>query len=127
MDHAIVAVEDKRFWTDPGVDIRGIARAFISDVTGGATQGASTIAEQFVKNALAEQDNRTILEKLREAALAFQLTHQWKQAEDPHRVPELDLLRQRRLRRRVGGARVLRQGARLRPANARQRAARRVR
>ena len=33
-------------------------------------QGASTIAEQFVKNALAEQDNRTIFEKLREAALA---------------------------------------------------------
>ena len=49
---AVVAVEDKRFWTDPGVDIRGIARAFVADVTGGATQGASTIAQQFVKNAL---------------------------------------------------------------------------
>ena len=78
MKDAIVAVEDKRFWTDPGVDIRGIcARASSSDVTGGRDQGASTIAQQFVKNALAEQDNRTIFEKLREAALAFQLTHQW--------------------------------------------------
>ncbi len=48
-------VEDKRFWTDPGVDIRGLARAFVADITGGATQGASTIAEQFVKNALAER------------------------------------------------------------------------
>ncbi len=48
-----------------------------ADVTGGATQGASTIAQQFVKNALAEQNNRTILEKLREAALAFHLTHRW--------------------------------------------------
>ena len=40
-------------------------------------QGASTIAEQFVKNALAEQGNRTIVEKLREAAMAYHLTHEW--------------------------------------------------
>src|SRR5579862_3104686 len=46
MVHAIVAVEDKRFWSAPGIDLRGIARAFVSDVSGGATQGASTIAEQ---------------------------------------------------------------------------------
>ena len=77
MVHAIVAVEDKRFWTDPGIDLRGIARAFVSDITGGPHQGASTIAEQFVKNVLAEQSNRTIFEKLREAALAFQLVHRW--------------------------------------------------
>ncbi|MDQ6836312.1 MAG: transglycosylase domain-containing protein, partial [Actinomycetota bacterium] len=74
---AIVSTEDKRFWTDPGIDLRGIGRALVADVTGGATQGASTIAQQFVKNALAEQNNRTILEKLREAALAFHLTHRW--------------------------------------------------
>ncbi len=77
MRDAIISVEDKRFWHDPGVDIRGIGRALVADVTGGATQGASTIAQQFVKNALAEEDNRTILEKLREAALAFHLTHEW--------------------------------------------------
>jgi penicillin-binding protein 1A len=77
MRDAIISVEDKRFWTDPGVDIRGIGRALVADVTGSATQGASTIAQQFVKNALAEEDNRTILEKLREAALAFHLTHEW--------------------------------------------------
>ena len=77
MKDAIVSVEDKRFWTDPGVDIRGIARAFLADVTGGARQGASTIAQQFVKNALSEQNNRTILEKLREAALAYHLTREW--------------------------------------------------
>ncbi|HUE26173.1 MAG TPA: biosynthetic peptidoglycan transglycosylase, partial [Solirubrobacteraceae bacterium] len=78
MINAIISVEDRRFWTDPGVDIRGIARAFISDVTGGATQGASTITEQFVKNALQEQGNRTVFEKLREAALAYHLTRKWK-------------------------------------------------
>ncbi|MBV9423237.1 MAG: transglycosylase domain-containing protein, partial [Solirubrobacterales bacterium] len=77
MRDGIVAVEDKRFWTDPGVDIRGIARAFIADVTGGSRQGASTISQQFVKNALSEQSNRTIFEKLREAALAYHLTRKW--------------------------------------------------
>jgi len=77
MRRAIVSVEDRRFWTDPGVDLRGIARAVIADVSGGSTQGASTIAEQFVKNALSEQDNRTIFEKLREAALAYHLTRRW--------------------------------------------------
>ena len=80
MVHAIVSVEDKRFWTDPGVDIRGIARAFVADLTGGATQGASTITEQFVKNALGQEGNRTILEKLREAALAYHLTRRWKKS-----------------------------------------------
>ncbi|HEY6526224.1 MAG TPA: transglycosylase domain-containing protein, partial [Solirubrobacteraceae bacterium] len=75
---AVVSVEDKRFWTDPGVDIKGIARAFMADVTGGAREGASTIAQQFVKNALAAEDNRTVFEKLREAALAYHLTREWK-------------------------------------------------
>ncbi len=78
MRRAVVAVEDKRFWSDPGVDLRGIVRAVMSDVTGGSRQGASTIAEQFVKNALAEQNDRTVLEKLREATLAFHLAHRWK-------------------------------------------------
>ncbi|HEY3944067.1 MAG TPA: transglycosylase domain-containing protein [Solirubrobacteraceae bacterium] len=77
MRKAMVSIEDRRFWQDPGFDIKGILRAAWNDLTGGSRQGASTIAEQFVKNALAEQNNRTILEKLREAALAFQLTRRW--------------------------------------------------
>src|SRR5581483_848022 len=78
MKDAIVAIEDRRFWTNSGVDIRGIGRAFFSDVTGGGPrQGASTIAQQFVKNALAQQNNRTVFEKLREAALAYHLTRKW--------------------------------------------------
>src|SRR5207253_6309312 len=40
-------------------------------------QGASTITEQFVKNALEAQSNRTVFEKLREAALAYHLEHRW--------------------------------------------------
>ena len=43
---AVVSVEDKRFWNNPGVDIRGIARAFVADITGGSRQGASTIAQR---------------------------------------------------------------------------------
>jgi len=77
MVHAIVAVEDKRFWTDPGVDLRGLVRAAVADLTGSSLQGGSTIAEQFVKNVQEAENNRTILEKLREAGLAFQLVHRW--------------------------------------------------
>ena len=43
----------------------------------GATQGGSTITQQFVKNALRAQDSRTMFEKLREAALAYQLERNW--------------------------------------------------
>jgi penicillin-binding protein 1A len=75
---AVVAIEDKRFYTESGVDPRGIVRAALEDVLHGhSVQGGSTIAEQFVKNALEAQSQRTVFEKLREAALAFQLTHKW--------------------------------------------------
>src|SRR5579875_3209530 len=77
MRMAIVSVEDKNFWTDPGIDLRSTIRALVADATGHATEGASTIAQQFIKNALAEEDNRTVFEKLREASLAFHLTHEW--------------------------------------------------
>jgi penicillin-binding protein 1A len=76
--NAVISIEDKRFWTNSGVDLRGIARAFVDDVEHkGAAQGASTIEEQFIKNALQAQSHRTIFEKLREAALAYQLSHKW--------------------------------------------------
>ncbi len=75
---AVIAIEDKRFMTNEGIDLRSIARAAVADVLhGGAVQGASTIEQQFVKNALGEQSHRTVLEKLREAALAFWLAHHW--------------------------------------------------
>ncbi len=75
---AVISIEDKRFRTNSGVDIRGIARAFVQDIVHkGAIQGASTIEQQFIKNALQAQSHRTIFEKLREAALAYQLSHKW--------------------------------------------------
>ena len=75
---AVISIEDKRFETNSGIDIRGIARAFIADLRHkGNVQGASTIEQQFIKNALQAQSHRTIFEKLREAALAYQLSHKW--------------------------------------------------
>jgi penicillin-binding protein 1A len=75
---AVISIEDKRFATNSGIDIRGIARAFVDDIIHkGAVQGASTIEQQFIKNALQAQSHRTIFEKLREAALAYQLSHKW--------------------------------------------------
>jgi penicillin-binding protein 1A len=75
---AVISIEDKRFRTNSGVDIRGIARAFAQDIMHkGTVQGASTIEQQFIKNALQAQSHRTIFEKLREAALAYQLSHKW--------------------------------------------------
>jgi penicillin-binding protein 1A len=76
--YAVIAVEDQRFYQNSGVDIRGIARAFVQDVVQGRqAQGGSTIAQQFVKNALQAQSKRTVFEKLREAAMAYHLTRKW--------------------------------------------------
>jgi penicillin-binding protein 1A len=78
MKQAIIAIEDRRFYTNAGVDIRGIGRALWQDVRAQeAVQGGSTITMQFVKNALAAQDERTLFNKLREAALAYQITRKW--------------------------------------------------
>ena len=107
MKQAIVAVEDKRFYEHRGVDFRGIGRAILADVTHkGVVEGGSTITQQFVKNTYLH-DQRSIGRKLREATLAWQLEQQLDEGPDPHRLPEHDLLRQRRLRRPAGGRDVL--------------------
>jgi penicillin-binding protein 1A len=76
--NAVIAIEDRRFYEHQGVDLRGMTRAFLADITSGSpSQGASTITQQFVKNALVAQNDRTVFEKLREAALAYHLEHRW--------------------------------------------------
>ena len=73
MRHAIVAIEDRRFWEHDGVDLRGIGRALIADIRHKAVvEGGSTITQQFVKNAL-DRDQKTIARKVREAAYAWEL------------------------------------------------------
>ncbi|MEA2298919.1 MAG: penicillin-binding protein [Solirubrobacteraceae bacterium] len=78
MKRAIISVEDRRFYSNSGIDLKGIARALVADVfKQRAAQGASTITQQFVKNALRAQNRRTVFEKAREAALAYHLTRKW--------------------------------------------------
>ncbi|TMC67282.1 MAG: penicillin-binding protein, partial [Chloroflexi bacterium] len=73
MKHAIVDIEDRRFYEHRGVDLHGILRAAWADVSHKSTvQGGSTITQQFVKNSLTNSD-RSIARKLKEAALAWQL------------------------------------------------------
>ncbi len=76
--NAVIAIEDRRFYEHEGVDYKGIARALVQDVMRrSAVQGGSTITQQFVKNALAAQADRSVFQKLREAALAYHLERQW--------------------------------------------------
>ena len=76
--NAVIAVEDRRFYTHKGVDYTGIARALVQDVLQRrAAQGGSTITQQFVKNALDAQADRSVFQKLRESALAYHLERQW--------------------------------------------------
>jgi penicillin-binding protein 1A len=76
--NAVMAIEDQRFYEHEGVDYRGIARALWQDLLRqSAAQGGSTITQQFVKNALSAQGNRSVFQKLREAALSYHLERKW--------------------------------------------------
>ncbi len=77
MKQAIVAVEDRRFYEHNGVDLHGILRAAWADLRNqSVVEGGSTITQQYVKNAYSRNE-QTIARKVREAALAWQLTQRW--------------------------------------------------
>ena len=67
-----LAIEDRRFYTHWGVDPRSIARAVWSNVTGGRTQGGSTITQQLAKFTFLTPE-RSLGRKAREALIAFWL------------------------------------------------------
>ncbi len=76
--NAVISIEDRRFYEHEGVDYQGIGRALFQDLRQQrAAQGGSTITQQFVKNALTAQGNRSVFQKLREAALAYHLERKW--------------------------------------------------
>lgn len=78
---AVVATEDKDFFTHHGIDPWGISRAVYQDIRNqSASQGGSTITQQYVKNAFTGAD-RTIVRKLREATLAVKLEREWTKEE----------------------------------------------
>jgi membrane peptidoglycan carboxypeptidase len=71
-----LAAEDRGFYSEPGVSIRGTVRAALTDVTGGDTQGGSGITQQYVKNAYL--NNATSLtRKLKELMIAVKLTRDY--------------------------------------------------
>ncbi|HLF94073.1 MAG TPA: transglycosylase domain-containing protein, partial [Planctomycetota bacterium] len=72
---ATLAIEDKSFWTNPGVDVLGIARAAFADLTDQDTGqgGASTITQQLVKQRIIGSEY-SLQRKIREAVLAIQVT-----------------------------------------------------
>lgn len=69
---AVLAAEDRSFYEHGGISPLGIARAAWNNVTGGSTQGGSTITQQYAKNAFLTQD-RSWSRKINEARLAFKL------------------------------------------------------
>ncbi|MET9606691.1 transglycosylase domain-containing protein [Streptomyces sp. NPDC006512] len=72
---AVLAAENSSFYSDPGVSPSGVMRAVGAAVTGGETQGGSTITQQYVKNAYLSQD-RTLSRKFTELLLAVKLDNQ---------------------------------------------------
>jgi len=76
--NAVIAIEDRRFYHHKGVDYKGIGRAVVQDLLRRrAAQGGSTITQQFVKNALSAQGDRSVFQKLREAAVAYHMERRW--------------------------------------------------
>ncbi len=77
---AVVAAEDQSFWTNQGIDPRGIVRAFWNNLRGGSTQGASTITQQYVK-ILYLTSEPTLRRKAKEALVSVKLQRQQTKAE----------------------------------------------
>lgn len=69
---AVVAAENQSFWTDEGIDPKGIMRAAFSNAQGNAKQGASTITQQYVKILYLTQD-QTWSRKAKEAVLSLKV------------------------------------------------------
>ena len=71
---AVLATEDQDYYEHGGIDPVGIACALYNDVQGsGATQGGSTITQQYVKNVYLSSE-RSIVRKVKEAVLAVKLS-----------------------------------------------------
>jgi membrane peptidoglycan carboxypeptidase len=73
VQHAVLAAEDRHFYSEPGISPTGILRALLVDLKGGdISQGGSTITQQYVKNAYLSP-HRTLTRKLKEILIATKL------------------------------------------------------
>ena len=70
--NAFIAVEDARFYSHGGVDLKRIVGAFVANLTTSGTQGGSTITQQLIKNTLLSPE-QSYKRKIQEAYLAMQL------------------------------------------------------
>ena len=74
---ALIATEDRKFYTHSGLHLKGIARALIKDILAGEyVEGASTITQQLAKT-LFLTSRKTMVRKIKEAILAFQLERRY--------------------------------------------------
>jgi membrane peptidoglycan carboxypeptidase len=74
---AVLAAENRSFYTDPGISFTGIIRATWNNLTGGSTQGGSTITQQYVKNAILQNSDQTFSRKFQELFLAIKLDNNY--------------------------------------------------
>ncbi|GAA4963989.1 hypothetical protein GCM10023238_34410 [Streptomyces heliomycini] len=72
VQRAFVAAENKSFYKDSGVDLRGTARGLLNTVSGKGAQGGSTITQQYVKNYYLTQE-QTVTRKLKELVISLKL------------------------------------------------------
>jgi penicillin-binding protein 1A len=71
--HAVLAIEDRRFFSHWGIDLSGLSRAFVANLRAGrVVQGGSTITQQLAKNIILNSE-RTLTRKLEELVLALWL------------------------------------------------------
>ncbi|MFS8203181.1 transglycosylase domain-containing protein (plasmid) [Streptomyces sp. CWNU-52B] len=73
MRYAVMSAENKTFETDRGVDPMGIGRALFNMAKGGQTQGGSTITQQYVKNAMLEDQSQTVSRKFKELFVSIKV------------------------------------------------------
>ncbi|MBK3579963.1 penicillin-binding protein [Streptomyces sp. MBT65] len=72
VQETFVAAENKTFYTDAGVDLKGTARGLLNTLSGKGAQGGSTITQQYVKNYYLTQD-QTVTRKLKEMVISLKL------------------------------------------------------
>jgi membrane peptidoglycan carboxypeptidase len=77
---AVMAAEDRDFYTNPGFSFSGFARAFKNNIFGGDLQGGSTITQQYVKNALvgdARSGVGGLVRKAKELVISTKMSREW--------------------------------------------------
>ncbi|WP_203702056.1 transglycosylase domain-containing protein [Asanoa iriomotensis] len=77
VQRAVASAEDRKFYEHDGVDYVGIARAAWNNFTGGERQGASTITQQYARNAIDGLEGATYARKVREAVMASKLNDEY--------------------------------------------------